>query len=130
MFEDVYKVIRRIPRGKVSTYGAVAEASGHPGAARQVVWALRAGKALPWHRVLGAKGVVRLTGEAGLEQRLRLRLEGVAIAGDRVDLKCFGYTFKASLNEAGGRLSSAPKQPLSKAPDPLRAPRARSSNHP
>jgi methylated-DNA-protein-cysteine methyltransferase-like protein len=94
MFEKVWKTVRRIPKGRVATYGQVAEASGHPGAARQVVWALRAGKALPWHRVLGAKGVLRLKGESGAEQRLRLRLEGVVIAGDRVDLKRFGHLFR------------------------------------
>jgi methylated-DNA-protein-cysteine methyltransferase-like protein len=94
MFEKVWKTVRRIPKGRVATYGQVAEASGHPGAARQVVWALRAGKALPWHRVLGAKGVLRLTGESGAEQRLRLRLEGVVITGDRVDLKRFGHIFR------------------------------------
>src|ERR1700712_3904046 len=72
---------RKIPRGKVAAYGEVAAASGHPGCARQVVWALRAGKGVPWHRVLGAKGVIRLPGEAGLGQKLQLRLEGVEISG-------------------------------------------------
>ena len=95
MFERVLKTIRRIPKGKVATYGDVAAASGYPGAARQVVWALRSGgKAVPWHRVLGAKGRILLTGENGFEQKLRLRSEGVAIAGDRVDLQQYGYSFK------------------------------------
>lgn len=94
MFESVFKAVRSIPKGKVATYGDVAAASGHPGAARQVVWALSAGKVLPWHRVLGAKGLILLKGERGAEQRLRLRLEGVVIAGDRVDLACFGYKFR------------------------------------
>jgi methylated-DNA-protein-cysteine methyltransferase-like protein len=92
--------VRRIPKGKVATYGAVAAASGYPGAARQVVWALRSfgttytGKNVPWHRVLGAQGVIRLKGEPGLEQKLRLRLEKVIVSGDRVDLKRFGHTFR------------------------------------
>ena len=95
MFERVLRTVRRIPRGKVATYGEVAAASGYPGAARQVVWALRSGgKAVPWHRVLGAKGRIRLTGEPGFEQRLRLRAEGVAVTGDRVDLERFGYRFR------------------------------------
>lgn len=95
MFERVLATVRRIPKGKVATYGDVAAASGYPGAARQVVWALRSGgKAVPWHRVLGARGRVLLTGELGLEQRLRLRSEGVAIAGGRVDLDRHGYVFK------------------------------------
>src|SRR5258706_11465910 len=72
MFRAIHAVVRRIPRGKVMTYGAVARAAGYPGATRQVVWALRAGSALPWHRVVGAKGKVLLPGEAGFEQRVRL----------------------------------------------------------
>lgn len=97
MFERVLRTVRRIPRGKVATYGDVAAASGYPGAARQVVWALRSGgKGVPWHRVLGAKGRIRLTGEPGFEQRLRLRAEGVAVAGDRVDMDRFGYRFRGT----------------------------------
>ena len=95
MFERVLRTVRRIPKGKVATYGDVAAASGYPGAARQVVWALRSGgKAVPWHRVLGAKGRIRLTGEPGFEQRLRLRAEGVVVTGDRVDMERFGYRFR------------------------------------
>ena len=94
MFEQIWKTVRRIPKGKVATYGAVAEAAGFPGAARQVVWALRASKRpLPWHRVLGAKGAIRLPGESGMEQRLRLRSEGVVFKGDRVDLKRCEFKF-------------------------------------
>jgi methylated-DNA-protein-cysteine methyltransferase-like protein len=67
------------------TYGEVAEAAGHPGAARQVVWALRqAGPDVPWHRVIGADGRIRLPGENGLEQRLRLETEGVRFRNGRV----------------------------------------------
>ena len=94
MFDHILGVVRRIPKGKVATYGDVAAASGFPGAARQVVWALRAGQGVPWHRVLGAGGRIRLTGEAGLEQRLRLRTEGVVIARDRVDLEIHGHRFQ------------------------------------
>ena len=93
MFTDMLAKVRRIPRGRVSTYGEVAAASGHPGAARQVVWALRAADNVPWHRVVGAGGRIRLTGESGFEQRLRLQSEGVLIAGDKIDLKKYGHAF-------------------------------------
>lgn len=97
MFAKMLATIRRIPKGKVATYGGVAEASGHAGAARQVVWALRSGgKAVPWHRVLGARGKILLTGEPGFEQRMRLRSEGIVISGDRVDLARYGYSFRRS----------------------------------
>jgi methylated-DNA-protein-cysteine methyltransferase-like protein len=94
MFEAMLKTVRRIPKGRVATYGDVAAASGYPGCARQVVWALRAGKNVPWHRVLGARGKIRLTAEAGFEQKLLLRTEHVLVSGDRVDLKLFGHTFR------------------------------------
>lgn len=85
MLDEIRKTVRKIPRGKVATYGDIATAAGFPGAARQVVWALHnAGASLPWHRVLGAGGRIRLPGESGLEQRIRLRSEGVEFQGDRV----------------------------------------------
>jgi methylated-DNA-protein-cysteine methyltransferase-like protein len=78
-------VVRRIPRGKTMSYGEVARIAGHPGAARQVVWALRhAGPDVPWHRVVGAGGRIRLPGPNGLEQRLRLEAEGVRFRNGRV----------------------------------------------
>jgi methylated-DNA-protein-cysteine methyltransferase-like protein len=86
MFKEIHKVVRRIPHGKVLTYGGVARAAGFTGAARQVVWALRGAKGLPWHRVIGANGRILLPGEAGLEQRLRLQNEGVQFRGGVVDM--------------------------------------------
>ena len=95
MFDKIRATIRRIPRGQVATYGQVAEAAGFPGCARQVVWALRDSDkhGVPWHRVLAAGGHIRLPGESGLEQRLRLRTEGVAFKGARVDLVASQFTF-------------------------------------
>ena len=98
MFEKMLATVRRIPRGRVATYGDVAAASGFPGAARQVVWALRTGKGVPWHRVLGAKGRILLPGDTGLEQRLRLRTEGIEIHGDRVDLEAYRHRFRVRVN--------------------------------
>jgi methylated-DNA-protein-cysteine methyltransferase-like protein len=109
MFASVFAVVRRIPKGRVATYGDVAAASGHPGAARQVVWALRAGEGLPWHRVVGAGGRIRLTGENGFEQRLRLRSEGIAIAGDRIDLKTYGHAFPRTAKTAAVKLKKLGK---------------------
>jgi methylated-DNA-protein-cysteine methyltransferase-like protein len=101
LFRKIQATVRRIPKGTVATYGDVAAASGFPGAARQVVWALRDGKALPWHRVLGAKGKILLPGEAGMEQRLLLRTEGILLTGDRVDLARYGHQFKNRRVKAG-----------------------------
>jgi methylated-DNA-protein-cysteine methyltransferase-like protein len=88
VFAAIRRVVRGIPRGRVATYGDVARAAGCPGAARQVGWALRGAtaQALPWQRVLGSGGRILLSGEAGIEQRLRLELEGVRFVGARVDM--------------------------------------------
>jgi methylated-DNA-protein-cysteine methyltransferase related protein len=94
MFAAIQAAVRKIPRGKVSTYGEIAKAAGYPGAARQVVWALRASKGLPWHRVVGAGGHIRLPGAAGLEQRIRLEAEGVKFSGQRVQMNDYEFKWK------------------------------------
>ena len=91
LFTKFRAVVRRIPRGKVTTYGDVARAAGKPGYARQVAWALHAGgRNLPWHRVLGAGGKILLRGESALEQRMRLESEGVEFRGTKVNIAKHG----------------------------------------
>jgi methylated-DNA-protein-cysteine methyltransferase-like protein len=92
----VAAVIRRIPRGKVSTYGAVAEAAGYPRNARHVSKVLNQVPGLPWQRVLGSGGRISVPGEYGLEQRFLLEAEGVRFKGRRVDLSTFEHKFRAS----------------------------------
>jgi methylated-DNA-protein-cysteine methyltransferase related protein len=89
----ILAVVGQIPRGKVCSYGGVARAAGSPGAARQVVWALHSSHGLPWHRVVGAKGEIKLKGESGFEQRLRLQAEGVSFHGSRVNMEQHEHTF-------------------------------------
>lgn len=93
MRNRILAAIRRIPRGKVSTYGAVAKAAGHPRGARQVVAALRGAVALPWQRVLGAGGAIKLRGDYAFEQRFRLEAEGVTFRGRKADMKKHEYKF-------------------------------------
>src|ERR1700730_15660684 len=93
MREKIIATIRRIPRGKVSTYGAVAKAAGFPRGARQVVAALRGAMAVPWQRVLGAGGAIKLRGEYAFEQRFQLEAEGVTFRGRRVDMKLHEHKF-------------------------------------
>lgn len=78
----IYAIVRRIPCGRVATYGQVAALAGLPGHARQVGYALHAlprGTRLPWHRVINAKGEVSRRRRPGdeLSQRLLLEREGV-----------------------------------------------------
>jgi len=89
----VVRCIRALPRGKVSSYGAIARAVGWPGAARQVVRILQQVPGLPWHRVLGSGGAIKLAGENGAEQRFRLRMEGITFRGMRVDMRQHEYKF-------------------------------------
>lgn len=81
------QVIRAIPRGKVLTYGGVAQAAGYPGRSRMVARILHRGFGLPWQRVLGAGGEIKLRGDSAAEQRFRLESEGVRFRGRRVDMK-------------------------------------------
>lgn len=87
--ETIWQVICTIPRGRVSTYGAVAGAAGLPGHARQAGYALRVAPKelnLPWHRVVGAGGriVFPSNSRQHKEQARRLRAEGVAVKSGRV----------------------------------------------
>jgi methylated-DNA-protein-cysteine methyltransferase-like protein len=92
----VRRTILSIPRGKVSTYGGVAEAAGYPGYHRQVAQLLnRSGHGLPWHRVLGAGGHIKTVGETAFDQRTRLEMEGVRFKGRRVDMARFEHRFGA-----------------------------------
>jgi len=93
----IYRVVRRIPRGRVATYGQVAELAGLDGHARQVGYALHAVPAsikLPWHRVINARGEVsaRSGGDSHELQRHLLEAEGVTFdARGRVNLAQFRW---------------------------------------
>jgi methylated-DNA-protein-cysteine methyltransferase related protein len=90
------RVILSIPAGKVSSYGRVAAAAGYPLYHRAVARLLRTDPPdqLPWHRVLGAGGEIKLPGSAAKEQRARLRLEGVQFRGSRVDMDIYEHAFR------------------------------------
>jgi methylated-DNA-protein-cysteine methyltransferase-like protein len=94
-YTRIYAVVRRIPPGRVATYGQVAALAGLAGRARQVGYALHAlpeGSPVPWHRVINARGEISLRSEPGWEgyQRFLLEEEGVDFdLGGRVDLDRF-----------------------------------------
>ena len=90
-YDRIYAVVRRIPRGRVATYGQVAAEAGLAGRARQVGYALHAlpgGSAVPWHRVINSAGRVSLPpNDGGLDQQFRLAGEGVEVMqGGRISL--------------------------------------------
>ena len=96
-WRPVYRVVRRIPAGRVATYGQVAALAGMPGAARQVGWALSAldeDDDVPWHRVINAQGEISLRGTREMVdlQRSLLEAEGVEFGKrGRVDLTRYAW---------------------------------------
>lgn len=95
-YERIWGVVRRIPRGRVATYGQVAVLAGIPRGARQVGYALHAlpdVTSVPWHRVLNARGCISVrAGGASVTQLLRLEREGVRFdSGGRTDLARFQW---------------------------------------
>jgi methylated-DNA-protein-cysteine methyltransferase-like protein len=91
------RIIRSIPKGKVSTYGKVAAAAGYPLYHRAVAKLLRSATlhGLPWQRVVGAGGEIKLRGEGAAEQRLRLGMEGVKFRGKRVNMQIYEHTLRS-----------------------------------
>lgn len=93
-FERVYETVKKIPRGKVATYGDIARLTGAPRAARQVGWALHSNPyfgSVPCHRVVFADGSLSKGFAFGGEnvQRAMLESEGVEFNADKVNmLKC------------------------------------------
>jgi len=83
-FEEVYAIVRRIPRGRVMNYGQIAGLVRHPLSARAVGWAMQqCPQEIPWQRVVNAQGGIsteNLTDPPGL-QRLLLEGEGVHFHG-------------------------------------------------
>jgi methylated-DNA-protein-cysteine methyltransferase-like protein len=97
-YEIYYAVARRVPRGRVATYGTIAREAGFPGRARQVGYALAAlpdASDVPWHRIVNARGEVSPRSSAiGYErlQRTLLEAEGVRFdASGRISLDRFGW---------------------------------------
>lgn len=93
LFAKIRATILSIPRGYVSSYGAVAKAAGIPRGARLVVRTLGQSHGLPWHRVVAAGGRIAIPGEGGLDQRFRLEMEGVKFSGRKVRMVEFEFRF-------------------------------------
>jgi len=115
VYRRIYRVVKRIPKGRVATYGVVARLAGSPGAARTVGWALSAlpdDADVPWWRVLNASGRISLPerNHGPVVQRALLLREGVRFApGGAVNLTQFGWPAEAydSLSAAHTRAASS-----------------------
>lgn len=92
----ILEVVSAVPRGRVTTYGGVAQRAGWPGRARlvgRVLSRLPSGSRVPWHRVVAAGGRIAFPdgSDARRRQVERLRTEGVGFRGGRVDLARHGW---------------------------------------
>jgi methylated-DNA-protein-cysteine methyltransferase related protein len=97
-WDPVYRLVKRIPRGRVTTYGELAKALRLPGGARSVGYAMAAtpnGRGIPWHRVIGAGGKVTMPEPHASLQRRLLATEGVPIEGTRIDMKLYAWSPKS-----------------------------------
>jgi methylated-DNA-protein-cysteine methyltransferase-like protein len=96
-YDRIYAVVRRIPSGRVATYGQVARLAGLAGHARQVGYALHAmatARPVPWHRVLNARGEISARSEPGGDSAQRVFLEREGVVFDRlgrVDLERYQW---------------------------------------
>ena len=106
-YELVWSVVRNVPRGRVATYGQIAELAGLEGHARQVGYALHnlpATSDVPWHRVVNAKGEIspRTAGDSHELQRMLLEAEGVELdANGRIDLTKYRWARKVAPSRTG-----------------------------
>lgn len=105
----VLDLVRRIPRGRVATYGQLAALLGRPRSARQVGQVLRgADGAIPWHRVVNAQGGIsrRSRTASMMTQRIRLEQEGVVFRRGRVVLTRFRWGRSAAAGRRRGFVES------------------------
>ena len=89
---NVYQFVKRIPRGRVITYGVLAKALRLPGGARTAGRAMAgtpSGKGIPWHRVVGDRGKLLIREPYASLQRKLLETEGIMLLESRVDLKAY-----------------------------------------
>jgi methylated-DNA-protein-cysteine methyltransferase related protein len=99
-FDAIYDVVMQIPRGRVATYGQIAELAGIPRQPRRVGYALSAlptNSGVPWHRVINAKGEISLRSGGCRDpvQRRLLKQEGVIFdRSGRISLDRFRWTRK------------------------------------
>ena len=118
LYRRIYRVVERIPSGRVTTYGVVARLAGRPGAARTVGWALSAlppDCGVPWWRVINAAGRISLNHHrhAAVLQRALLLREGIRFAtGGVINLDTFGWPSEAyeSAGNAQTRAASSRKR--------------------
>jgi methylated-DNA-protein-cysteine methyltransferase related protein len=108
-WDAVYRLVKQIPRGRVTTYGEIARAIQIRGGARVVGYAMAGtprGRGIPWHRVVGAGGKLIIREPFGSLQRKMLESEGVEINGARINYKKYGWRPKRGRKRAAKKAKS------------------------
>lgn len=105
-WDPVYRLVKQIPRGHVTTYGELARKLRFRGGARAIGYAMAAcpsGRGIPWHRVVGAGGRLIIREPYGSLQRRLLETEGVMIDGSRIDMHAYAWTRTKKKKKPAGR---------------------------
>ena len=112
LFSRVYEVVKQVPRGKVASYGQIAQIVGAGCDARMVGYAMAGtpeGGDIPWQRIVNREGKISLPGQGGVIQRMRLEAEGVVFdKRGRIDMKQFGWPGPGQSDEP---MPPEPEQP-------------------
>ena len=98
-WDPVYRLVKQIPRGRVTTYGELAKALRLPGGARAVGYAMAAcpnGRGIPWHRVIGAGGRHACPSRTPACSAACSRPKEWSVEGTRIDMKLYGWSPKKS----------------------------------
>ena len=98
-YSIIWETVKRIPKGKVSTYGQIARIAGLGENARLVGYAMHnipRGSSIPWHRVINSKGMISLPQKDGMYQLQKklLKKENIVFKGEKIDLTKFEWTPK------------------------------------
>lgn len=120
-WDPVYRLVKKIPRGRVTTYGALAKALHLRGGARAAGHAMAAcpsGSGIPWHRVIGAGGRLLIREPHSSLQRRLLETEGVAVDGKRVNMKEYVWIIPNARTKSNGRRQHVRKRHTSRQAKP------------
>jgi len=131
LYEIIYKMVKKIPKGKVATYGQIARFCGFPEHVRLVGYALhhlKPDSGVPWHRVVNSRGTISLRKHTGAHERQKrlLEREGVKFKDDIIDLSKYGFGDSRKLKQQRGPLvplgeEARPRQVLKGDPFEARA---------
>ena len=109
-WEQVYRLVKKIPKGRVATYGEIAKHLRLRGGARAAGYAMSAcpsGEGIPWHRVVGAGGRLLIAEPHASLQRRLLSTEGVEVGGRRIDMKLYAWFPASKKARTAGRRKQA-----------------------